>query len=140
MARSAYATERLTAIRGKPPRTVKPAMAPEPLVEGPPAEVPVFDPERLAVQTYSAEGGQGFIQGKNHFSSSGKFIREMPEAQWYITTPEQEKNNRRARARQRQIFGRPAASTKTFEPAIPAKLLKDARENMQALAAERWAE
>src|ERR1700683_3175776 len=30
-----------------------------------PLVTPVFDPERLAVQSYSAEGGMGFIQGKN---------------------------------------------------------------------------
>jgi hypothetical protein len=116
------------------PREVVPA--PEPAK---PAEMPVFDPERLAVQTYSAEGGMGFIQGKNFFGANGRFIREAPESQWYICTPEQEENNRRARARQRQIFGKKAAPAQNT-PSLPLKLLQAARENSVAAAAEAFAE
>jgi hypothetical protein len=105
----------------------------------PGAPMPVFDPDRLAVQTYSAEGGQGFIQGKNYFSSNGKFIREVPEAQWYITTPEQEENNRKARARYRQVFGR-KANVPANDPAMPKSLLEASRENAHARNAERLAD
>lgn len=105
-----------------------------------PVETPVFDPERLAVQTYSAEGGQGFIQGKNFFGSNGRFIREAPENLWYICTPEQEENNRKQRARQRQIFGKKAGTTTGGVPSLPAKLLQAARENAGARAAEALAE
>ena len=104
-----------------------------------PLVAPVFDPERLAVQSYSAEGGLGFIQGKNLFTSTGKFLQEVPEAQWYITTPVQEENNRKARARQRQIFGKKAGVTQSG-PALPAKLIQAARENSMAAAAEALAE
>lgn len=112
---------------------VKHEPAPEPV------ETPVFDPERLAVQSYSAEGGMGFIQGKNLFSSSGTFIRELPEAAWYVTTPEMEENNRKARARNRQIFSRRSVDA-ISAPALPAKLLSMSRENTRALAAESLAE
>jgi hypothetical protein len=104
-----------------------------------PLVTPVFDPERLAVQSYSAEGGMGFIQGKNFFTSAGKFVREMPEAQWYVTTPEQEENNRKDRARHRQLFGKRAGAAHNA-PALPPKLLQAARENSRAAAAEAWAE
>lgn len=115
-----------------------PASEPAP-VAAKPTEVPVFDPERLAVQTYSAEGGQGFIQGKNFFTSNGRFVREAPENLWYITTPVQEENNRKARARHRQMFGRKAGPVNNA-PALPAKLLQVSRENAMALAAEARAE
>lgn len=104
-----------------------------------PVEVPVFDPERLAVQSYSAEGGMGFVQGKSLFSSTGKFIRELPESAWYVTTPEQEENNRKARARHRQIFSRRSVEA-VNAPMLPAKLLSMSRENTRALAAEALAE
>jgi hypothetical protein len=110
-----------------------PIPMPKPLVE------PVFDPERLAVQSYSAEGGMGFVQGKNFFTSTGKFVRELPESAWYITTPEQEENNRKARARQRQIFGK-KAGTPDNAPALPTKVLNALRENGRAAAAEALAE
>jgi hypothetical protein len=116
----------------------KPQVAPEPELEIP-AEAPVFDPERLAVQSYSAEGGTGFIQGKNFFNASGKFVRELPESAWYITTAVQEENNRKARARNRQIFGRKAGEP-VNAPALPAKLLEVSRENARASAAEALAE
>jgi hypothetical protein len=124
------------------PRPVEtPAPAPV-VVAAPPAPagpLPVFDPERLAVQSYSAEGGMGFIQGKNLFGASGKFVRELPESAWYITTPVQEENNRKARARQRQIFGQKAGEARNV-PALPIKLLNMLRENTRALAAESLAE
>ena len=104
-----------------------------------PLVTPVFDPERLAVQSYSPEGGMGFVQGKNFFSASGKFVRELPESAWYITTPIQEENNRKARARQRQIFGRKAGSPNNA-PALPVKLLNALHENARASAAEALAE
>lgn len=137
MARSSYAQERLAAITGKPVRQRPAAPPPRPAA---PVEVPVFDPELLAVQTYSAEGGPGFIQGKNFFNSTGKFLREAPEALWYITTPVQEENNRRARARQRQIFGVKAGAPKNNESALPATLLAISRENALVRAAESLAE
>lgn len=105
----------------------------------PPSETPVFDPERLAGQTYSAEGGMGFVQGKNFFNSVGHFVREAPEAQWYFPTAVQEENNRKDRARHRQIFGKKAGAAQNT-PALPAKLLQAARENGIAAAAEAWAE
>ncbi len=114
--------------------TLKPrVLEPEAVVE-----TPVFYPERLAVQSYSG-ASQGFIQGKNFFGPTGNFIRELPEDQWYITTPEQEENNRKTRARQRQMFGK-RAGVQDNVPALPAKLLTMVRENTQALAAEAWAE
>jgi hypothetical protein len=116
----------------------RPQAAPEP-ESAKPVETPVFDPERLAVQTYSAEGGQGFIQGKNFFGSTGAFIREAPENLWYITTPVQEENNRKARARNRQIFGNKTGVV-INAPALPAKLLQMSRENARASAAETLAE
>ena len=125
-------------IAGGSTLSIKPQAAPEPEVTKP-AETPVFDPERLAVQTYSAEGGMGFIQGKNIFGSSGRFIREAPEAQWYTTTPEQEENNRKARARNRMIFGKRAGPAQN-QPALPLKLIQAARENSIAAAAEALAE
>jgi hypothetical protein len=125
-------------IHGGSSLSITPPAAPQPEVSKP-VEVPVFDPERLAVQSYSSEGGSGFIQGKNFFNSIGKFIREVPESQWYITTPEQEENNRKARARTRQMFGTKAAPAKNA-PALPHKLLKAAHENAVAAAAEALAE
>jgi hypothetical protein len=127
----------------RPAGTLAPTPAPvaisAPAPSGPPKFDPVFDPERLAVQSYSAEGGMGFIQGKNFFNASGKFVREMPESAWYVTTPEMEENNRRARARQRQIFGRKTGEAHNG-PALPLKLLNAARENARASAAESLAE
>lgn len=110
----------------------------EPAVAAAPPE-PVFDPERLAVTTYSAEGGAGFIQGKNMFARTGKFLGEAPQHLWYITTPEQEENNRRARARQRMKFST-HVNAAVNRAAIPDKLLDVARENARALAAEAFAE
>jgi hypothetical protein len=108
----------------------------EPIPE--PVKTPVFDPERLAVQSYSG-AAQGFIQGKNFFGPTGNFIRELPESEWYITTPEQEENNRRARARARQLISRRAVDALNT-PALPDKLLSIARENTRAFAAEALAE
>ena len=108
----------------------------EPAVATP--SVPVFDPEALAVTTYG-DGGAGFIQGKNYFTAAGKFVRELPKEQWYITTPEMERNNKIARAKWRAMrhgkqAGRPGG------PAIPEKLLEVHKENSRALAAEALAE
>ena len=101
-----------------------------------PAVVPVFDPEALAVQTYG-EGGSGFIQGKNFFTGNGKFVREVPKEQWYVTTPEMEANNRKARAKQRAMF---AGKGVPRGQQLPDKLLDIARENSRVLAAESLAE
>lgn len=102
-----------------------------------PAEVPVFDPEMLACETYG-EGGRGFIQGKNYFTAAGKFVKELPEAQWYICTPEMERNNKIARAKWR-------AKTRQAGPVstganVPDKLIQIARENSRVLAAEALGE
>ena len=110
--KNSYVAERLAEL-GKASDAEKPSPA-----VATPLVTPVFNPERLAVQTYSAEGGMGFIQGKNLFGSSGVFIREVPEGQWYITTPEQEENNRKARARNRQIFGNKVGAARNA-PALP---------------------
>jgi hypothetical protein len=125
---------------GAPPPVSRPAdeAKPRPAVATP-LVTPIFDPERLAVQSYSAEGGMGFIQGKNFFNASGRFVRELPESAWYVTTPEMEENNRRARARQRQVFGRKVGESHNA-PALPLKLLNAARENARASAAESLAE
>jgi hypothetical protein len=109
-----------------------------PVMFEPEVVTPIFDPERLAVQSYSG-AAQGFIQGKNFFGPTGNFIRELPEAEWYITTAEQEENNRKARARQRQLFGKKPGEASNA-PGLPAKLLTMARENTRALAAEGLAE
>lgn len=101
-----------------------------------PAVVPVFDPEALAVQTYG-EGGLGFVQGKNFFTSGGKFVKTLPEGQWYKTTPEMEANNRKARAKQRAMF---AGKSAPKGPQLPDKLIDIARENSRVLAAESLAE
>ena len=120
--------------------SLKPKAAPEPEPPAPPAPaaIPVFDPEALAVTTYG-DGGAGFIQGKNYFTAAGKFVRELPKEQWYLTTPEMERNNKIARAKWRAMrhgkqAGRPGG------PAIPEKLLEVHKENSRALAAEALAE
>jgi hypothetical protein len=105
--------------------------APEPEV------IPVFDPEALAVQTYG-DAGSGFIQGKNYFTAHGKFVRELPKEQWYLTTSEMEANNRKARAKQRAMFAGKGAPRQG--PALPDKLLDISRENSRVLAAESLAE
>jgi hypothetical protein len=114
------------------------SLTPKTVQEPEPAETPVYDPEALAVQTYGAEGA-GFIQGKNFFTANGKFIREVPKEQWYITTPEQEANNRKARAKQRAMFAGKGVAVRA-RPAIPEKLLDASRENARAFAAETLAE
>ena len=101
-------------------------------------ETPVFDPEALAVQTYG-DAGLGFVQGKNYFTAAGTFVRELPEAQWYVTTPEMEANNRKARAKWRALtMGKQLAAK--VSPAIPDKLIEAARENALAYSAEALAE
>lgn len=100
---------------------------------------PVFDPEALAVQTYG-DAGAGFIQGKNYFTSAGKFIRELPKAQWYVTTPEMERNNRIARAKQRARFAGRGDPARRPAADIPEQLLRVQRENAQVLRAESLAE
>ncbi len=102
-----------------------------------PAEVPVFDPEMLACETYG-DGGKGFIQGKNYFTAAGKFVRELPKEQWYICTPEMERNNKIARSRWK-------AKTHQHGPVaaganIPDKLLQISRENARVSAAESLSE
>ena len=100
-----------------------------------PKEVPVFDPDRLAAQVVS-EGRACFVQGKHLFRIGGGYVGEAPEYQWYITTPEMEENNRRAKARQKaKVIG------PTAKPAqMPEKAVQVLRENAQALAAEGYAE
>jgi hypothetical protein len=100
----------------------------------PKREVPVFHPERLAAQA-AWSGGSCFVQGKNMFSLKGAFISEAPEHLWYITTPEQEENNRRVQLRKKA-----ATAPRTKEGAVPAKVIELARENARALAAEAYAE
>ena len=102
-----------------------------------PRVIPVFDPELLAVETYG-DGGAGFIQGKNYFTRAGAFVRELPEAQWYVTTPEMERNNKIARAKWRAMTRGSAAAQRGAN--VPDKLVKIARENAQVLAAEALAE
>ena len=110
-----------------------------PVVEAPPAPaaVPVFDPELLAVETYG-DGGAGFIQGKNYFTRSGAFVRELPKEQWYVTTPEMERNNKLARAKWRAVTRQNVATKRGAD--IPDKLLQVSRENARARAAEALAE
>lgn len=101
-----------------------------------PKEVPVFDPDRLAAQV-GTENGAYFVQGKNLFSLKGVFVKEAPENLWYITTEEQEANNRKAKARSRaNVIHLPRSN----EAAIPDKVVEIARENARALAAEMHAE
>jgi len=108
---------------------------PGPAVATPP--VPVFDPEALAVTTYG-DHGAGFIQGKNYFTAAGHFVRELPKEQWYITTPEMERNNKIARAKWRAKTH--AKLARQVTAAIPDKLLEAHKENSLALAAESLAE
>lgn len=102
-----------------------------------PAALPVFDPESLAASTYG-DSGAGFIQGKNYFTTAGVFVRELPKEQWYITTPEMERNNKIARAKWRAMTNR--SGTVKRGAAIPDKLLTISRENARVLAAEALAE
>jgi hypothetical protein len=126
----------------RPKLKLRPRPEPEPTPTPPPkaepVETPVFDPERLAVQTYSAEGGQGFIQGKNYFSVSGKFIRQVPESQWYVTTPEMEHNNKVARARWRAMTTQKPRMA--VNAPLPGRLEELSRERAQILAAETLSE
>ena len=101
-----------------------------------PVETPVYDPEALAQQV-SSEVGPRLIQGKNLFSPSGQFIRELPEGEWYVTTPEQEANNRKARAKQR---ARAAGRGNVDRAALPDDVLKIQKERAQILAAEALGE
>lgn len=102
-----------------------------------PKEVPVFDPESLAVTTYG-DAGSGYIQGKNYFTSTGVFVRELPEAQWYLTTPEMERNNRIARAKWRaKTAGRGDPSRHAN---VPDKVMEISRERAQMARAEALAE
>jgi len=100
----------------------------------PKREVPVFHPERLAAQA-AWSGGSCFVQGKNMFSLKGAYIGEAPEHLWYITTPEQEENNRKAQLRKKA-----ALAPRAKEGAVPSKVIELARENARALAAEAYAE
>jgi len=118
----------------KKPAVEAPAEAPP----AAPAEVPVFDPERLAVSTYG-DGGAGFIQGKNYFTAAGVFVRELPKEQWYITTPEMERNNQIARAKWRALTHQRAPFVHRGAD-IPDKLLQVSRENARVLAAESLSE
>lgn len=107
-----------------------------PFVYKEPVEAPVYDPEALAQQV-SSEVGPRLIQGKNLFSPSGQFIRELPEGEWYVTTPEQEANNRKARAKQR---ARAAGRGNVDRAALPDDVLKIQKERAQILAAEALGE
>jgi hypothetical protein len=101
-----------------------------------PAEVPVYDPEALAQQV-SSENGPRLVQGKNLFSPSGQFIRELPAGEWYVTTPEMEANNRKARAKQRaQRSGKGLVDLAK----LPDDVLKIQKERAQILAAEALGE
>jgi hypothetical protein len=100
------------------------------------APTPVYDPEALAQQV-SSEGGPRLVQGKNLFSPSGQFIRELPEGEWYVTTPEMEANNRKARAKQRaQRAGKGLVDLAK----LPDDVLKIQKERAQILAAEALGE
>lgn len=112
---------------------------PRPVPPLPPEVVPVFDPEALAVQSYSAEGGLCFIQGKSLFTQAGNFLRALPESQWYVTTPEMEANNRKARAKQRAMFMGKGIAAKGGS-SVPDTLLEAAKENARAFRAEALAE
>ncbi len=116
--------------------SLKPKAAPEPEPAAP-VQTPVFDPEALAVTTYGDKGA-GFIQGKNYFTAAGHFVRELPKEQWYVTTPEMERNNKIARAKWRaKTHGKLVSKVAA---AIPDKLLEAHKENSLALAAESLAE
>jgi hypothetical protein len=101
-----------------------------------PKDVPVFDPDALAAQA-GTDSGTYFVQGKNLFTLKGVFVKEAPENLWYITTPQQEANNRAAKARQRAsaVF-----NTRSEAQAVPDKVLEMAKENARAFAAESHAE
>jgi hypothetical protein len=107
-----------------------------PFVYKEPAETPVYDPEALAQQV-SSEVGPRLVQGKNLFSPSGQFIRELPEGEWYVTTPEQEANNRKARAKQRAARG---GKGLVDLAKLPDDVLKIQKERAQILAAEALGE
>jgi hypothetical protein len=132
----------MATLRLKPPVSVKQEAAPqrssEPLpAPAKPVVIPVFDPEMLAVETYG-DGGIGFIQGKNYFTRGGAFVRELPEAQWYLTTPEMERNNKIARAKWRAVTRGSAQAQRAAN--VPDKLVQISRENARVLAAEALAE
>ena len=112
----------------------KSALTAEPPAASP---APIFDPEKLAVQTYS-DAGLGFIQGKNYFTVAGVFVREVPESSWYLTTPEMERNNKIARAKQRARTVRGAVQQ--ADAVLPDKVLVVAQENAQVLRAETLSE
>jgi hypothetical protein len=108
------------------------------VVEKPaPIATPVFDPEKLAVQTYG-DAGLGFIQGMNYFTSNGNFVRELPERSWYLTTPEMERNNKIARAKQRARTMR--GTVPHVGAVLPDKVIVAAGESMQILRAEALSE
>lgn len=101
-----------------------------------PKELPVFYPDNLAAQV-GTDGGSYFVQGKNLFSLKGAFVSEAPEHLWYVTTPQQEENNRRTKARGKAAIVHSAAAP---APSVPEKVVNMARENARALAAEAHAE
>ena len=102
-----------------------------------PIATPVFDPEKLAVQTYG-DAGLGFIQGKNYFTAHGHFVREAPEKSWYLTTPEMERNNKIARAKWHARTMRGAVPH--VGAVLPDKVIVAAGESMQILRAEALSE
>lgn len=111
----------------QPPKPLKPE---RPAVE----ETPVFKPERLAAQVGSDSGQTCFVQGKHLFTLKGAYVGVAPEHQWYFPSEQEEINNARTKAKQRQFFNKvPERSGAT---ALPQKVLNAARENAQALAAE----
>jgi hypothetical protein len=101
-----------------------------------PKDVPVFEPDRLSAQV-GTDGGAYFVQGKNLFSLKGVFVKEAPENLWYVTTPEQEANNRKAKSRARAAVVNLPSSR---EPQLPDRVVEAARENARAYAAEALAE
>lgn len=100
-------------------------------------DVPVYYPDNLAAQV-GTDNGTFFVQGKNLFTLKGVFVEEAPENLWYITTPQQEANNRKAKARSRAaVVNLPRSSE---SQAVPDKVMDAMRENARALAAEAHAE
>jgi len=98
---------------------------------------PVFYPERLSAELVT-EKGVCLVQGKNLFTHNGKFIAEAPEGQWYITTPEMEANNRKAKARFKAAsvsMGKIVQSAQEL-----AKVVEIRKENAMAEAAEAYLE
>lgn len=105
-----------------------------------PEAPPAFDPERLAAQVGSGAGLPAFVQGKHLFTTAPphRYIGEAPKNLWYFPSEIEEANNRRTRAKQRQLSNR--VPQRGGAPPLPQRTIDAQRENAMALAAETHAE